>query len=146
MDKAIKTAIGSMEDVKEALELADVLGNTGLTGEIRLILRILNSKNEDIVINCIVPSATQITENIINVNLHIPNLPAIPAGVPNTVDNGQPDIARMEEIGKFLIEVLDGFRGYDFFTEVETTGEVIPDGKNWFYNIVIRYFYLRRDK
>ncbi len=146
MDHRIKTGLGSLEDVKNVLEMADVKTNTGLTGEIRSLMRVLNSSKEDIVLNTTGAGAEQVTINVINVNIHIPNLKNQPGGTPNAIDNTQPDIDRMEEVGKVVVEVLDGYRGLDFFLNVDSPGEVIPDGKNGFYyNIVIRYTFLRRE-
>lgn len=146
MRQYLKTAIGSLEDVKNVLEQSDVKREKNLTGGFYLLNRLLNSKKEDIVLNSIVAGANQITENILNVNIHVPNLSSIPSGSPNTLDNTQPDIIRMEAIGRSVLEILDGYTGFDFFLEIISPGEVIPDGKNWYYNIVIKYFFLRRDK
>jgi len=145
MGKYLKTAIGSIEDVKHVLEQSDVKSENNLTGGFYLLNRLLNSKTEDIVLNSIVAGANQITENILNVNIHVPNLPGVTAGTPNTLDNTQPNTIRMETIGRSVLEILDGYRGFDFFLEIISPGEVIPDGKNWYYNIVIKYFFLRRD-
>lgn len=142
----LKTAIQSLDDVIQVLEMADVKTNTGMTGDIRKFIRVLNSKNEDIVLNCPTSSAEQITENIININVHVPNLQNQPSGSPNSVDNAQPNELRMREIGDYVMEVLDGYRGHDFMIHLNSAGEVIPDGKNWYYNIVIWYTYLRREK
>ncbi|MFD1770873.1 hypothetical protein [Sphingobacterium suaedae] len=146
MDHYIKTGISSLEDVKQVLEMADVKSNTGLTGDVLILMRVLNSSKEDIVLNSSKAGAEQITVNPINVNIHIPNLKNQPGATPNTVDNTQPDIKRMEEVGRVVIEVLDDYRGFDFFLRVDSAGEVIPDGKNGFYyNIVIWYTYLRKE-
>lgn len=141
----IKTALSSIEDVKNILTTSDVSREVSLTGGIYSLIRLLNSKKEDVVINSIVSESNQITENILNINVHVPNLAAIPAGSPNMVDNGQPDILRMKEIGEAVANLLRGYRGFDFFIEIVSEGEIIPDGKNWYYNIVIRYFFLQRD-
>lgn len=146
MSKILKTAIESVNDVKTLLDQADVSSNVGLTGEIRLINLKLNSSFEDIVIFCNGSGSSQITENIIHINIHVPNLKNQPSGVPNSVDNTQPNTERMEEIGKAIMNVVDNYHGFDFKIELETTGEVIPNGSKWYYNIVLRYYYLRRDQ
>ena len=146
MSKILKTAIESVNDVKTLLDQADVSSNVGLTGEIRLINLKLNSSFEDIVIFCNGSGSSQITENIIHINIHVPNLKNQPSGVPNSTDNTQPNIPRMEEIGKAIMNVVDDYRGYDFFLKLENSGEVIPNGSKWYYNVVLRYFYLRSDQ
>ncbi|WP_144036549.1 hypothetical protein [Sphingobacterium psychroaquaticum] len=142
----LKTAIGAMEDIVEVLELSDTVINTSLTGEIRLMNQRLNSDKEDIVLNTIVTNAEQVTEGVFNINIHVPNLKNQSSGTPTSRDNTQPNIARMEEIGRYVMNVVDGFRGADFFLNLDSTGEVIPNGNKWYYNIVVRYFYLRKDK
>lgn len=144
-NKSIKTAISAMNDIKEALEMADVKTNTSLNGEIRILSQKLNSDKEDIVINTIVANAEQVSEGVFNINIHVPNLKSQPSGVPNAIDNTQPNIVRMNDIGSVVMDVIEGFRGYDFFISLDSSGEVIPDGSKWYYNIVVRYFYLRRD-
>ncbi|SMG32259.1 hypothetical protein SAMN05660862_2241 [Sphingobacterium psychroaquaticum] len=145
-DMNLKTAIGAMEDIVEVLELSDTVINTSLTGEIRLMNQRLNSDKEDIVLNTIVTNAEQVTEGVFNINIHVPNLKNQSSGTPTSRDNTQPNIARMEEIGRYVMNVVDGFRGADFFLNLDSTGEVIPNGNKWYYNIVVRYFYLRKDK
>lgn len=135
-----------MNDIKTVLEMADVTTNVSLTGDIRLMNQRLNSSKEDIVINTIVAGAEQVTTGFFNINIHVPNLKNEPSGVPNAVDNTQPNIARMEEIGSVIMEVLDDYRGNDFFIQLDSSGEVIPNNGKWYYNIVLRYFYLRSDK
>ncbi|MBE8712538.1 hypothetical protein [Sphingobacterium hungaricum] len=144
--KTLKTAVQAMNDIKNVLEMADVITNTSLTGEIRLMNRRLNSEKEDIVINTIVTSAEQVTEGYFNVNTHVPNLKNQPSGNPTATDSTQPNIVRMQEIGSTLMEVVDDYRGLDFTLHLDSGGEIVPDGKNWFYGFKVKYLYLRRDK
>lgn len=146
MNQILKTAGESIDDVINVLEMADVINNISLTGSIRKYVRVLNSKKEDIVLNCSASSAEQITKNYINVNVHVPNLINQPGGTPNSVDNTQPNSIRMQEIVKYIIEVLDGYRGFDFFLNIETAGELIPENGNWYMNIGVWYNYLRKEK
>lgn len=146
MDQKLKTAGESIDDVINVLDMADVINNISLTGSIRKYVRVLNSKKEDIVLNCSASSAEQITKNYINVNVHVPNLINQPGGTPNSVDNTQPNSNRMQEIVEHLSEVLDGYRGFDFFINIETAGELIPENGNWYMNIGVWYNYLRKDK
>jgi len=144
--KVFKTAVQAMEDIKAVIEMADVITNTSLTGELRIMNRRLNSDKEDIVINTIVASAEQITEGYFNLNTHVPNLKNQVAANPTATDTTQPNIARMNEIGSVLMEVIDDYRGFDFILQLDSGGEVIPDGKNWYFNFKVKYTYLRRDK
>lgn len=134
-----------MIDIKEVIELADVSSNALLTGEIRIINRRLNSDTEDIVINTIVTSAEQVTEGYFNINTHVPNLKNQQSTNPSVIDSTQPNIVRMEEIGSTLMRVIDDYRGFDFILHLDSVGEVIPDGNNWYYNFKVKYTYLRRD-
>lgn len=144
--KVFKTAVQAMDDIKEVIEMADVITNTSLTGEIRILNRRLNSDKEDIVINTIVVSAEQVTEGYFNVNTHVPNLKNQVAANPTATDTTQPNIQRMQEIGSILMEVIDDYRGFDFILHLDSGGEIVPDGKNWFYGFTVKYTYLRRDK
>lgn len=144
--KVFKTAVQAMDDIKDVIEMADVMTNTFLTGEIRIMNRRLNSDKEDIVINTIVVSADQITEGYFNVNTHVPNLKNQLAANPTATDTTQPNIQRMQEIGSILMEVLDDYRGFDFILHLDSGGEIVPDGKNWFYGFTVKYTYLRKDK
>lgn len=144
--KVFKTAVQAMDDIKDVIEMADVITNTFLTGEIRIMNRRLNSDKEDIVINTIVVSAEQITEGYFNVNTHVPNLKNQLAANPTATDTTQPNIHRMQEIGSILMEVIDDYRGFDFILQLDSGGEIVPDGKNWFYGFTVKYTYLRRDK
>lgn len=146
MNQILKTAGESIDDVINVLEMADVINNISMTGSIRKYVRVLNSKKEDIVLNCSASSAEQITKNYINVNVHVPNLINQLGGTPNSVDNTQPNSIRMQEIVKFITEVLDGYRGFDFFLNIETAGELIPENGNWYMNIGVWYNYLRKEK
>lgn len=144
--KVFKTAVQAMDDIKDVIEMADVMTNTSLTGEIRIMNRRLNSDKEDIVINTIVVSAEQITEGYFNVNTHVPNLKNQVAANPTATDTTQPNIQRMQVIGSILMEILDDYRGFDFILHLDSGGEIVPDGKNWFYGFTVKYTYLRRDK
>lgn len=146
MAKILKTAIESVNDVKTLLDQADVSSSVGLTGEIRLINLKLNSSLEDVVVFCNGSGSSQITQNIIHINIHVPNLKNQASGAPNSIDNTQPNVARMEEIGKAIMHVVDDYQGLDFFLKLENSGEVIPNGSKWYYNVVLRYYYLRRDQ
>lgn len=146
MDLKLKTAGQSIDDVINVLEMADVVSNVSLTGSIRKYVRVLNSKKEDIVLNCSASSAEQITKNYINVNIHVPNLVNQPGGTPNSIDNTQPNSARMNEIVDHVCRVLDGYRSHDFFLNIESAGDIVPDGGNWYMNIGVWYNYLRKGK
>ena len=135
-----------MMDIKSVMISKNVISQTALTGEIRLINQRLSSEKEDIILNTIVANAEQVTEGVYNINIHVPNKKNQPSGNPTAKDNTQPNVERMQDIGRVVMEVLDDYRGFDFSIHLETTGEVIPDKDKWYYNIVLRYFYLRKDK
>lgn len=142
----IKTAIGAMRDVIDVIKGSSIQISTGMTGDVFITSRPLSSKAEDIVINCPAAGAEQVTQILININTHVPNLSMVPSGgAPNAIDKTQPDLDRMEEIGALVMEVFRNYRGFDFFTRLENRGEVMPDGKGGhFYNVLIWYTYLQR--
>ncbi|MCY4781442.1 hypothetical protein ORI89_17415 [Sphingobacterium sp. UT-1RO-CII-1] len=140
----LKTALQALNDVVEVMELADLKSNVGLTGSYHVVSRGLSTK-EDIVVNSVKSGADQVSETIININIHVPNLKSQSAENPSAIDNTKPNTQRMEEIGKMVMEVFKDYRGYDFFTRLFNSGEVIPNGSGFYYNIVVWYTYLQKD-
>lgn len=146
MKKTIKTAVDAIDDINSVLVAKGVDASVGLTGEIRNTNRMLDSDKEDIVTNCLFFDAEQFQGGDFNINAHVPNLLNQPTPNPMATDNTQPDIERMQVIGKAIIEAVDYHYGHDFFLHVSRPGELTPDGNNWFYNIRVEYRTVRLDK
>lgn len=143
--RTIKTAMDAMEEIKLALDNSYHISTVGLTGEIRILSRKLNSTKEDIIINTVTVNAGQIQEGLFNVNVHMPNLKGQPSENPTMVDNTQPDLTRMIEIGNAAIDTLNEVWQYDSHFSIDNAGEPIRDDKEWFLNILVRYYALRTD-
>lgn len=145
-NKTIKTSIDIIQDVIGVLGLFDVASNAGITGDVRMQNRRLDSSLEDIVVNVSHASANQTGNSYGNINIHVPNLKNQTSENPTVTDNTQPDIARMKAISEKVIEAIEDYRGEDFFIYLEEAGEIVPNGKGWFYNISFRYTTIRKDK
>lgn len=141
--RAIKSSIDGMEDVKLVLISAGIADM--ITGEIRLMQRKLGSSREDCVINTLIWDAEQIQGGILNVNFHVPNLTNQRAENPTAVDNTQPNIPRMRELGEIAVAAMDGFEGFDFSLKLRDPGQVENYGTQWMYNTQVEYTFLRRD-
>lgn len=141
--KTLKGSIEAMEDVKFVLEGVGI--PSMITGEIRLFQRRLGSTKEDCVINTLIWDAEQIQGGILNVNFHVPNLPGQVGENPTARDNTQPDIERMEQLGKVAAAALDRYEGYDFSLKLRDPGQIENLGSQWMYNIQVEYTFLRID-
>jgi hypothetical protein len=75
---------------------------SSITGGIYKLRRPADSKKEDVVINCLPASNTQLQKVIANVNIHVPDL--------NITLNSQPDTAphmiRLEALGIMASDIL----------------------------------------
>lgn len=135
----------AMEEIKEVLDNSSFVVDTGLTGEVRLLSRRLNSTKEDVIINTIAFSAGQVQEGYFNVNIHLPNLLNQPSGNPTIIDNTQPNIDRLNELGRAAIDILNEVWLYDSDFSVDSAAAPRRDDKDWYLNIVIKYKALRMD-
>ncbi|MDP3561728.1 MAG: hypothetical protein Q8R83_06095 [Legionellaceae bacterium] len=138
LERTIKTADDAADDVFTALVTAGVKTAVNLTGAIHLWNEPLNSDLENIVVKTLGLSADQMQEGVINVNIHVPNLNL-------TDDNSQPNRPRFNTIGASCIQALDSFFGVNFNFSIESPGVLVPDGKDWFMNIRLRYYSVRED-
>lgn len=143
--RTIQTAKDAMDAIKQVLEEADVASQVGLTGELRILSRRLNSTKEDIVINTSNLSADQLQNGTFNVNIHAPNLTGQTSGNPTMTDNTQPNLDRLYEIGNAIVAILNEvwLFGSDFC--VDNGVEPARDDKDWYVNIRIKYRALRMD-
>lgn len=143
MTRSLKTSVEAMNEIKSILIDAGIPAL--LNGEIRIFQRRLGSKTEDCVINTLLWDADQFQGGIFNVNFHVPNLVNQPAANPTTKDNTQPDIVRMEQLGKVAAAALDAYEDFDFSLSLRNPGKVEGFGNEWLYNIQVNYLAVRRD-
>lgn len=97
-----------------------------------------NSKVEDIVVNSLALSNSQLQEGFFNVNCHVPNKQnVVIGGQPQTT---QPDIVRLKIIAKAVAERLDNYIGSDYRFRVQMPGNPIQDADlTWYINIRVFY-------
>jgi len=141
--RRLKSSVEGMEDVKLVLESAGI--PQMITGEIRLFQRKLGSTKEDCVINTLIWDAEQKQGGVLNVNFHVPNMPGQVGENPSAKDNTQPNIPRMEQLGKVAADKLDAYEGFDFSLRLRDPGQVENFGTQWMYNIQVDYSFLRTD-
>lgn len=135
----MKTTLGILEDAKSILLQNGIIEETNITGEVRLISRVLNSKLEDIVLSAVYSEAEQVQESRINVNIYTPNLKRQPSNTSQVIDNTQADIYRVFEISNFVMKTLGGYRGNKFFIEIYSSPEIIDFEGETFVNIQLTY-------
>lgn len=135
----------AMEEIKSVLDNSSFVVNTGLTGEVRLLSRKLNSTKEDVIINTIAFGGGQVQEGFFNVNIHLPNLKGQPSDNPTVIDNTQPNLLRLDTLGRAAIDILNEvwLNSSDF--SVDSAAPPRRDDKDWYLNIVVRYKALRID-
>lgn len=119
--------------------ITPVVSAVELEGDVRLYNRRFQSRTEDIVIKPLVFDARQTQRGIFLINIHVPNL-INQQGGGSGVDNTQPNLERMEEIAQAIYPVLETEN-----TSLYKTGELTPDGQNWFYSIHVEVIFFRND-
>lgn len=139
----IKSVFDAMEDIQHVIVTAGIPDM--ISGELRVASRRLGSNKEDVVINSLIYDADQKQSGIFNINIHVPNLKNQPAENPTAVDNTQPNIGRLREIGGEIVKAVDRYDGFDFSLRLRSPGEVESDGLEWMFNIQVIYQSLRTD-
>lgn len=134
----MKTSIKAIKVIFNHLVSAGAKATTGINGGIYWLLRPKDSTKEDIVIMPLAMNGEELQEGVFNVNIHVSNLPL-------TNDDTQPDFTRFEAISSKLIPILNDVWGTDYNFKIEEPATPIPDGKNWFCNIRVRYWTLRNN-
>lgn len=141
--KSLKSSIQVCEDIKDILIQSGI--ESALTGGIYIVSRPLGTAKEDVVINTIYFDADQVQTGVLNVNVHAPALTNQGANTPNSVDNIQPNIIRMNEIGALISSALDGYIGADFSLTLRDSGRLEGYKNDWYFNIEVEYEHLRID-
>lgn len=133
-----KTGITAERAVFNRLITSGVKGDSLLSGMVYLKSRPKDSKLEDIVVRVLTMGADQVQEGVVNVNIHAPNLLL-------ANDSTQPDNLRLEFITDKVVAVLSDYTGFDYKFDVKIPG--VPyrdDGLDWFVNVQVEFWSLRR--
>lgn len=133
----MKTGIGMLQDGFSLINVSNIL--TSITGRIYLGERPQNSTLQDIVLNTLALTNEQLQQGVFNVNVHCPNLSVT---IGDKTDNTLPDTAKLLEVGKKIISILNDYIGFDFRLSVATPGNMIRDDKDgsWYLNIRVNYY------
>lgn len=75
---------------------------SAITGKMYKLLRLANSKKEDVVINCLPINNEQLSKTIANINIHVPDLTIEVDGIAQQV----PDIVRLKSLAALAISIL----------------------------------------
>lgn len=133
----MKTGLDMVSDAFSILNVTDV--TTIITGNLYKLARPKNSQLEDIVINALPITGEQLQKGVFNVNVHVPNLSNIV--IAGASDNRQPDVTRLGEISKIVVEKLRDVVGTDFHFSAQTGGLPIQDDDyTWYMNIRVTYY------
>lgn len=103
---------------------------TAITGSIAR-RRPPNSDKEDIIVNSLGLSFSQIQRGIVNVNIHVPNIDFTANGV---TDTEYPNYVRLKELTEIAIPVLKNYIGKGFYFQVQQQLD-IKEAKSSFSNI-----------
>lgn len=117
---------------------------TEITGDVykkRPVQQAGNTK-EDVSLNSLSAPNQQLSETVVNVNIHVPN-PEL--SVNDQQDKSQPDYGRFETLANLAIAALDGYSGQNFYFRFDfQTGPYSEDEINEHYiNIRITVFTIK---
>lgn len=73
-----------------------------ITGKMYKLVRLANSKKEDVVINCLPINNEQLSKTIANINIHVPDLTIEVDSIAQQV----PDIVRLKSLAALAISIL----------------------------------------
>ncbi len=132
----MKTGLDMVQEMFNYLNVPDI--TSVITGELYMLVRPQNSNVEDIVINALALTGSQLQQGVINVNIHVPNLSVKINGKP---DQTQPDLDRLQKIAKLVVEKLKDYNGDDHRFSAQTGGIPYKDEDNThFFNIRVNYY------
>lgn len=127
----MKTAIDQVDIVWGRLNSSPL--KTEITGSVRRVQRPFNSSAEDIVVNSLPITSLPLQTGIINVNIFVPDLQVSENGG----QIGEPDLQRINEIGREAIKVLTDQWSTDFSYTVQQN-QVIKDNESASHYMNIR--------
>lgn len=110
----MKTPVDLIYDFFSLLNVQEVLSN--ISGSVYPNSRPIDSRMEDIVINSLPITGSQLQVNITNVNIHVPNLKISIGG---KQDNTQPNLKRLKEISAVVEPIIIDAMINGTVTEIE---------------------------
>lgn len=140
----IKTSMDAMQEIKSVLDSSAQVSGVNINGEVRIASRKLNSTKEDIIINTATFSSAQIQEGVFNVNVHLPNLKGQASENPTMIDNTQPNLDRIIEIGNAVVSAMNEAWLFDSHFSMDNGAIIERDANDWYVNIRVRYYALRQ--
>jgi hypothetical protein len=133
----MKNGLEMIDDAYQVLNVPDI--TSIITGNLYKLTRPKNSVLEDIVINGLPITNTQLQQGTFNVNIHVPNLTDVKIG--DVYDETQPDIVRLNAISKIIVEKLADVVGNDYRFSAQNSGYPIRDTDlTWYMNIRVDYY------
>lgn len=117
-----------------------VTGIKKINGSVYKMQRPINSDKEDIVINSLPISGSQIQEGVLNVNIYVPDIKLMNSD--KTASTFLPNTARMTELSRLAINDLSEFWSPDgdYVFELENTGIYPEDNNQHYINLRIRFY------
>lgn len=132
----MKTGIKMVQDGYSVVNV-DAVKNA-ITGKVYMYARPKNSNVQDVVLNTLTLSNTQVQEGVFNCNIHCPNKKDVVIG--GKTDNTQPDIAALDAISQIVTDLLNIYIGNDFRLRAQNTGVLLRDvDGTWYVNIRVYY-------
>ena len=110
----MKTPVDLIYDFFTLLNVQEVLSN--ISGGVYPNSRPIDSRMEDVVINSLPITGSQLQVNITNVNIHVPNLKISIGG---KQDNTQPNLKRLKEISAVVEPIIVDAMINGTVTEIE---------------------------
>lgn len=130
----MKTGFDATDDVFQHLRKNNL--QSQISGLLRVGERPASSKKEDVIINSLALTASQLQKGVINVNVHVPNLTGL--------DNSQPNLPRLSALTRITVDLLTDIYGYDYNFTVQTPGNPIKDNDgSWYSNIRVAYYSIK---
>jgi hypothetical protein len=131
--------------VKTGLDIVDIvyakLRDSSLDTEITGAIcrkRPINSKLEDVVLNCLPVPNSQYQQTVVNVNIYTPNKTQNFTG---GVDNSQPDIVRLKMLTNIAVTILKDNVGADYIFDIQqTVGPIQGDNNDHYMNIRLNFY------
>lgn len=112
------TTLGIIDIIYKRLKITDLLKplNGGINGGMYKMIRPINSKYEDVVINCLPVSNDMIQKATVNVNIYVPDIKAKFQGDEQSL----PDMLRLEQLTQMAISLLSDVHFPSYFYEIES--------------------------
>lgn len=138
----MKNSFTIVTDVYKVLATQEVKDMLNLSGDIWKRPAPAGGTKEDIVINCLAANNEQLEKAVVNVNIHVPNMPVHANGIQ---DKGQPDHRRLEELTGIVENLLHDYWNNEanFSLQVIQPGVLMHDEATGghYANIRLEYYF-----